>query len=355
MLIKPRKLKTFVLIFLVSGIVALFSFAVKTDPEIKFIVPKGWPKPVYDFSKNKITENGFKLGRALFYDPVLSRDSTISCASCHLQFTGFTHSDHTLSHGINGLIGTRNSGTLANLAWSNSFMWDGGVNNLETQPINPITNPLEMDSKLENVLAKLNKSVPYKRMFYKAFGDSVVNSKHLFKAITQFVVMLESNNSKYDKVKRKEKDVSFTEQEERGYGLFRKNCESCHSEPLFTSNKFENNGLPADPELKDYGRMKITMNPSDSLKFKVPSLRNIFVSGPYMHDGRFRSLEKVLDHYTDGVKQSASLSEKLRNPIVLSKAEKLDVIMFLRTLNDKDFVYDARFRYFPVDTAGINF
>ena len=108
--------KTYLAIFLISGITLLFSFATNRDPEIKFIVPKGWPKAVYDFSKNKITVNGFKLGRALFYDPVLSRDSTISCASCHLQFTGFTHSDHTLSHGINGLIGTRNSGTLANLA-----------------------------------------------------------------------------------------------------------------------------------------------------------------------------------------------------------------------------------------------
>jgi len=341
--------KTWLLLTVILGIMLLFSFALKPDVDVRFITPKGWPKPVYDFNKNKITVNGFKLGRALFYDPILSRDSTISCASCHLQSTGFTHSDHTLSHGIDGLIGTRNSSTLANLAWSNSFMWDGAVNNLEVQAINPITNPLEMDSKLEDVIRKLNNSVPYKRMFYKAFGDSLVNSKRLLKAITQFVVMFESNNSKYDKVKRNEKYVSFTEQEDRGYILFKKNCESCHSEPLFTNNKFENNGLTADPELKDYGRMKITNDASDSLKFKVPSLRNIFVSGPYMHDGRFRSLEKVLDHYTNGIQQSATLSEKIKAPIVLTKAEKLDIIMFLRTLNDKEFVYDLRFRYHPVE------
>ena len=121
-------------------------------------IPNGWPKPIYDFSRNPLTEEGFQLGRHLFYDPILSRDNSISCQSCHLQNTGFTHIDHNVSHGIDGKIGTRNSLALINLAWSKSFMWDGGVNNLEMQPINPITNPLEMDEKLENVVAKLQRS-----------------------------------------------------------------------------------------------------------------------------------------------------------------------------------------------------
>jgi cytochrome c peroxidase len=289
------------------------------------------------------------LGRALFYDPILSRDSSISCAGCHLQATGFTHSDHRLSHGINGLIGTRNSGTLANLAWSSSFMWDGSVNNIEVQAINPITNPLEMDSRLEDVVRKLNASAPHRKMFYRAFNDSIVTSPHLLKALTQFVVMFGSWNSKYDKKMRNQKGIEFTAQEENGLRLFRLHCESCHKEPLFTDNSFKNNGIAYDPELKDTGRMKITGNKEDSLKFKVPSLRNIFVSGPYMHDGRFRSLEQVLDHYTRGIQQHPGISEELIKPVNLTKNEKLDVIMFLRTLTDKELLTDERFRYAAVD------
>lgn len=325
--------------------ILLLSFS-KVHTRAKFIQPKGWPKPSYNFSKNKITDEGVRLGRVLFYDPILSRDSTISCASCHLQYTAFTHSDHNLSHGIDGLKGTRNSGTLFNLAWSPSFMWDGGVNNLEVQPINPITSPVEMDSKLEDAIARLNQSPRYRTMFYKAFKDSIVTSQHLFKALAQFTLLLESYNSKYDKVMRKEKDVSFTPEEQNGYTLFKKNCASCHTEPLFTNHTFQNNGLPVDAELNDIGRMKITGNPADSLKFKVPSLRNIFVSNPYMHDGRFRSLEKVLNHYTDGIVHSATLAKELQTKITMNKREKLDVIAFLRTLSDKQFLTDTSLGFY---------
>src|ERR1043165_3344705 len=127
------------------------AFVITTQGKMKFEVPKGWPQPVYDFKNNPLTTEGFELGRELFYDPILSSDSTISCASCHLSYTSFAHTDHRLRHGINGLIGTRNSPALMNLAWSKTFMWDGGVNNLEAQPINPITNKIEMNSSLEEV------------------------------------------------------------------------------------------------------------------------------------------------------------------------------------------------------------
>ena len=149
-----------ILASLVFGILffAFFGFAKLAFTPIYFGVPKNWPKPHYDFSKNPLTEEGFQLGRNLFYDPILSRDNTISCASCHLQQTGFTHVDHDLSHGIEGKIGTRNSLTLQNLAWSKNFMYDGGVNNLEVQPIHPITSEIEMDETLENVVLKLQKS-----------------------------------------------------------------------------------------------------------------------------------------------------------------------------------------------------
>jgi cytochrome c peroxidase len=342
-------MKKYVVITFLIALVAVLGISFTANDEIKFIVPKGWPKPVYDFSKNKLSEEKFKLGRKLFFDPILSRDSSTSCSSCHLQFSGFTHVDHSLSHGINGLKGTRNSSTIFNLAWSKSFMWDGGVNNIEVQPINPITNPVEMDNRLEDVVMKLNRSAYYRKRFYKAFNDSIINSQKLLKSLAQFILMLESYNSKYDKVMRKEKDVEFAEQEKHGYALFRKNCVSCHTEPLFTNNSFENNGLPPDKELKDGGRIRITKNTSDSLKFKVPSLRNVAVSYPYMHDGRFKNLKQVLDHYASGIHKSETLSSQLNNGIQLNDEEKEQLLAFLQTLTDKEFLFDLRFRNYMME------
>lgn len=330
------------LFVIIAALVSVLCVSLTTKEEIKFVVPKGWPKPVYNFSKNKVTDKGFKLGRKLFFDPILSKDSSTSCSSCHLQFSGFTHVDHALSHGINGLKGTRNSATIFNMAWSTSFMWDGGVNNLEVQPINPITNPVEMDSKLADVVMKLNRSSYYRTKFYGAFNDSVITSQKLLKALAQFMVMLESYNSKYDKVMRKE--AEFTEQENKGYKVFKKNCSSCHTEPLFTNNSFQNNGLPVDKELNDGGRIKITKNPADSLKFKVPSLRNITMSYPYMHDGRFKNLKLVVEHYASGIQKSETLAKELSYGIVINDKEKDQLIAFLNTLTDKEFLFDLRFR-----------
>ena len=326
-----------ILLILASG------FDIKQD-DIKFVVPDGWPKPVYDFSKNKLTVDGFKLGRKLFFDPILSRDGSTSCASCHTQWSGFTHVDHSLSHGINGLKGKRNSLTLFNLAWNTSFMWDGGVNNLEVQPLGPITSPVEMDNTLENIVKKLDTSKAYKTRFYLAFGDSAVTGQRKLKAIAQFTVMFESFNSKYDKYIRHEAGGEMTNQELNGLKLFRENCETCHNEPLFTNNSFQNIGLAVDTELNDMGRMRITNDFHDSLKFKVPSLRNIADSYPYMHDGRFKTLMQVLDHYTDGIVESPGLAKELRKPMILTPEDKKDLIAFLQTLTDKEFLYDMRFR-----------
>ncbi len=264
--------------------------------------------------------------------------------SCHLQFSGFTHGDHSLSHGINGFKGTRNSSTLFNLAWSTSFMWDGGVNNLEVQPINPITNPVEMGSDLTSVIGKLNRSARYRKLFYAAFKDSTVSSKHLLKSLAQFTLLFQSYHSKYDQVINKEKGIAFTAQEQNGYLLFKQHCASCHAEPLFTNYTFKNNGLPLDTGLNDYGRMGITHQAVDSLKFKVPSLRNISVSAPYMHDGRFRKLPEVLEHYSTGIAGSSTLAKELEVPFNFSATQKLELIAFLNTLTDKEFLYDLRFR-----------
>ena len=314
------------------------------NEKIKFVTPKGWPKPHYNFKNNPITLKGFELGRELFYDPILSSDSSTSCAGCHLAFTAFTHADHRVSHGIQGLLGTRNSLTLINLAWNTSFMWDGGVSNLEEQAINPITNPVEMNSKLADVVSKLNQSHKYKMLFYKAFKDSAITPQHLLKSLAQFTSNLVSCNSKYDSVMRKEKHVAFTAQELNGYNVFKRNCSSCHAEPLFTNFKYENNGLAIDTSFKDIGRMKITKNKSDSLQFKVPTLRNIEFSAPYFHDGRFNKLKEAIEHYTSGIVDSPTLAAQLKNKINLSKEEKKDLLIFLKTLTDKPFLYNVQFR-----------
>lgn len=311
--------------------------------DVIFDYPVSWPKPLYDFKNNPLTEKKIQLGRKLFYDPILSRDSTISCASCHLQATGFTHIDHELSHGIDGKVGTRNSMTLQNLAWSNSFMWDGGVNHIEMQALAPITSEVEMDEKIENIVVKLNKDETYKKLFYEAFGSKEITGQLTLKAIAQFLVELKTFNSKYDKVLKGE--MKFSEMESKGYEIFKNKCSSCHKEPLFTSNQFKNNGLEIDVTLNDYGRMKITQNPKDSLLFKVPTLRNIEFSFPYMHDGRFSNLIEVINHYNNGIKKSKTLSKELKKPLNLSDKERTELVSFLKTLTDKEFLFNKNFSY----------
>jgi len=230
-----------------------------------------------------------------------------------------------------------------NLAWQKSFMWDGAVNNLDMQALAPISHPTEMGSSINEVVEKLNASSIYRHLFYNAYNDSVITGEKTLKAISQFLLTLVSANSKYDKVMRNE--TSFTDKEANGYLLFQKNCSSCHTEPLFTSSNFENNGLPIDFVLKDIGRMKITANPTDSLKFKVPSLRNIEYSYPYMHDGRFKKLSEVLDHYSHGIRSTKTLAPQLKNAIALTPDEKVDIINFLLTLSDKEFILNSKYQY----------
>lgn len=331
--------KTFTLLAAVFFMICAF----KTTNENLFEAPVSWPRPHYDFSKNPLTPEKVLLGRALFYDPVLSRDSTTSCNSCHSQYTVFAHVDHTLSHGIDNKIGSRNAPALMNLAWQNNFMWDGAINHLDMQPLAPISNKDEMDSRIDSVVLKLQRSRIYPALFSKAFGDSIITGEHTLKAISQFMLTIVSSNSKYDSVMRKEK--IFTEQEENGYRLFKQNCSSCHTEPLFTNHQFENNGLPLDTTLYDFGKMKITLDAKDSLKFKVPSLRNIEFSYPYMHDGRFRHLSDVLKHYTEGIERNKTLSPQLQTPVVLSSNEKVDLTAFLLTLTDKKFLFNTEYSY----------
>jgi cytochrome c peroxidase len=305
--------------------------------------PKGWKKPAYNFDKNPLNVNKIVLGRALFYEPKLSKDNTISCASCHSLYNAFTHVDHPVSHGIDDMIGTRNSPTLMNLAWHKSFMWDGAINHLDVQALAPITNPIEMNEDIDNIIKKLKKDTKYKIAFQKAYNDTNITGEYILKAISQFSLTLISANSKYDKVMHGED--KFTPQEQKGYRIFKKNCSSCHTEPLFTNLNFENNGLPVDTQYNDYGRMDITHNKRDSLKFKVPTLRNIEFSYPYMHDGRFENLKAVFNHYDQGIVKSNTLSKQLKASIILTSNERVDLTAFLLTLTDKEFLFNTDFGY----------
>lgn len=305
--------------------------------------PEYFPAPVYDFGKNELTDEKILLGRALFYDPILSKDNTISCASCHSPFNAFAHTDHDLSHGIHDEIGTRNAPALFNLAWQSSFMHDGAINHLDMQALAPISHPKEMNETIENVVKKLGAKSIYDKLFTNAYGDNAITGERILKALSQFQLTLVSANSKYDQVKQG--NAEFTAQEQTGYALFQKNCNSCHQEPLFSTYAFKNNGLPIDTTLNDFGRILVTQQVSDSLLFKVPTLRNLSFTFPYMHDGRFKKLRHVLNHYTKGIEQYPTLSEELQQPILLHSRDKADLIAFLLTLNDKEFVFNPKFQY----------
>lgn len=331
----------FFLLLLLSGFVMDNNYFSITQKDVAFHIPKGFPQPFYDFKKNIPTQAGFTLGRKLFYDPILSKDSSISCGFCHQRIAAFAHIDHALSHGINGLIGKRNVPPLQNLVWNNSFMWDGRVNHLEVQPLSPISNPIEMNETIGNIIKKLQRNKEYVELFKDAFNDSVVNSRNILRAIAQFTGLMISADSRYDKYIRKEDTLSAAEL--RGLQLFRDNCAQCHKEPLFTDNTFRNTGLVMDTNLRDSGVAAINGQMKDFMKFKVPSLRNVERTYPYMHDGRFRNLKQVLDHYTQKFSPESHADPILVKGMQLTEANKSDIIAFLKTLTDDTFLHDRRF------------
>lgn len=307
-----------------------------------FRKPVNFPEPIYRIADNPVTKEKFELGRKLFYDARLSADNTISCGSCHIPTSAFTHHGHSVSHGINDLLGTRNSPPIMNLAWQKTFMWDGGIFDLDLQPVAPITNHVEMNESMENVLSKLRNSTDYPALFKKAYGSTEVNSSRFLKALSQFMIMCISDQSKYDSVMRGQSD--FTAIEQAGYQVFRSKCGSCHAEPLFTDNSFRSNGLMPSV-LNDLGRYPVTLNAADKYKFKVPSLRNLRYTAPYMHDGRLLTLDAVLDHYANGGVRNMENLDPLLNSgpvpgISISAAEREQLLAFLETLNDTKFVHN---------------
>jgi cytochrome c peroxidase len=316
--------------------------------------PAHFPEPVYDFSRNPLTEQGIELGRFLFYDGILSRTNQIGCGTCHQQEAAFTHHGHELSHGVDDLLGTRNSPSVQNMAWNPSFFWDGGVHDLDMLPFNPIQNPVEMDETVQNVIVKLKstplasskKKVDYPKMFKRAFGSDDVTSERMMKALSQFMLSMVSATSKYDEYALGDVNA-LTSEEKEGMSIFKSKCSSCHKGELFTDFSFRNNGL-VPIKINDQGRFGVTGIDTDLYKFKVPSLRNVGLTAPYMHDGRYHSLEEVLDHYAESVHKSNTLDpiftkSEAKIGIDLSPSERQAIITFLKTLNDAPFIKNAKF------------
>lgn len=306
-------------------------------------------------SDNPATIEGAALGRYLFYDPILSADYTFSCASCHKQEKAFSDSPNRFSKGINGEFLKRNTMPLFNLAWYPSFFWDGRANSIEEQALHPVSVHNEMNLDWEIAVQRIQMSEFYKTKFQSVFGEIPIDSVLVAKAIAQFERTLLSDNSKYDQVLRRE--TYFTPEEYEGFILMndqtKGDCLHCHTtdaDALGTTRTFSNNGLVAALKFEDYkdkGKAESTGKKRDVGLFKIPSLRNVAVTAPYMHDGRFQTLEEVLDFYSEGVNNSYNVDSKMgfshRGGAQLTQAEKAKIVGFLKTLTDSTFLTNPAF------------
>ena len=304
-------------------------------------IPGGFPQPFYHFEDNPLTKEGFELGRKLFYDGRLSIDNEHPCSSCHEQAAGFGTFEHDRSHGVNNSHTLRNAPVLFNLAWSPLLHWDGEFTSIKDEAASPINGHLEMGESFSGVIKKLQDDSEYPEMFKKVFNYPIIRPEYILKALAQFTGSMVSANSKYDLYKKGL--ATFTPQEESGYTLYKTKCAACHTEPMFTDYSLRNNGLPVDDYLNDYGRLRITGKSEDSLKFKVPTLRNTYVSSNYMHDGRFNTLYQCMEHYRSGVQTSPTLDPLLNGGIPLTNPEMDDLYDFLKTLTDTAFLKNPRF------------
>lgn len=309
---------------------------------------------------NPMTEEGVELGRKLFYEKKLSGDNSMSCGACHSPTSAFADPNQ-FSEGIDGLQGTRNSMALINLGWDNFYFWDGRAKTLEEQIFMPVTDPIEMHESWPNAVAELNSDVNYRNMFFRAFGEPGVDSVKVSKAIAQFLRTMISGTSKYDAMYKFENGLSMNAQEQAlyqqvtpdewaGYDLFKSlngaDCFHCHNGPLMQVPKFSNNGL--DATFTDLGRGGVTGNPNDNGKFKVPTLRNIEYSAPYMHDGRLATLDDVINHYSHNIQMSSTIDPLIefasQGGVQLDSYEKDLLKKFLLTLTDEAFINNPDFR-----------
>lgn len=305
---------------------------------------------------NKLRVEAVKLGRMLFYENMLSKGESQSCADCHLQVDGFSDI-RQFSLGVDDLPGKRQAMAIFNMAWhKNGFFWDGRAPLLRDQALKPIEDPLEMNETLENAVAKLQASKEYRFQFARAFPESSITPEKMGLAMEQFMNTILSMNSKYDQVLLG--TATYTEAEQRGHDLFFTEfdpngtskggeCFHCHAGVNFTNDKYMNNGLDDDANFSDLGYYETTGLDEDKARFKVPSLRNIAKTAPYMHDGRFATLDEVIDHYAHGVKESSTIDEIMQYNIdpglLLNDQDKSDLIAFLKTLTDETYLTNAEY------------
>ncbi|MEN5232824.1 cytochrome-c peroxidase [Sphingobacterium faecium] len=313
-----------------------FSF---DNPELSLEIPAGFPILNNSLKNNWPTKYGVELGEKLFNEKKLSGNNSISCASCHHRANAFAdHNPRAL--GIYGRIGLRNTPPIQNMAFMQFYNWDGNVLQLEKQPLVPIITHEEMNSSIVEVIGKISQDISYQELFKKAFGDEYITPDRIYRSIAQYAYTLISANSKYDQVMRN-KDEKFTKSEARGYQIFKQKCESCHSTELFTDQSFRNVGFPLHSSSEEAGRARVTGMLSDYMSFRVPSLRNIEYTAPYGSFGQFATLIEVLDYFDKGVRDTENLDPILKengNRIPLTDHEKQDIISFLKTLSDPDFL-----------------
>ncbi len=333
-------------IFLISLITLLVNSCRKEETtrgltKLDQVMPLSFPAPRYLFTDNPLTVEGFELGKKLFYDTLLSDDHEVSCGSCHQQVAAFGTFEHDLSHGVHHSHTQRNAPVLFNLAWSSFFQWDGAYSKLTEAVAQPLTGHIEMGMDFGRIIQYLENNDDYKNSFAKVFHTKFIRPEQVLKALSQFTGYLVSANSRYDKYMIGQEQ--FSAQEIRGLALFSVNCATCHAPPLFTDFTIRNNGISYDNSLKDIGRMGITGKNEDSMSFKVPTLRNAYISSNYMHDGRYNTLHQVIDFYRFDMQHRNNLDPLLRNGIHLSDAQADDLFEFLRTLTDTSFLRDRRF------------
>lgn len=309
-------------------------------PEVTSSLQVGdFPQP----ERNPMTEEGVILGQRLFFDPQLSANGQVSCATCHIPSKAFSDGEVLSSRGVSGNRLRRHSPALFNLAWQTTgLFWDGGANDLESLNFGPITHPDEMAADLDEIVAYLVQDSTYPVLFSKAFPNDPIQSSTVSRAIAQYTRTLISQTSKYDNWKKG--NASFSDLELEGYQLYQNHCSSCHQEGLFNDLDFHNNGLdqsyPDPPALEGLflGRFRISFDSLDLGAYKTPSLRNVTLTGPYMHDGRFETLEEVLDHYQSGIQVNNSLAPQLQKGIILTSEERKAILAFLQTLQDDAFI-----------------
>ncbi len=329
------------------------------DTLINFVSPPYFPAFIQPAS-NPLTKRGLELGRMLFYDPILSSDSTISCSSCHNPSYSFAD-NKKYSLGVDGAVGDIQSMALINLAWQKKFFWNGRANSLEEQALGPINNPIEMHDTSENVVKKLKAHKDYPRYFGSAFGTINISPELIARALAQFERTLISNGSKFDEYPAKQTQVFTDVLEFEGFQIFfneRGQCFHCHGGGgTFLAHNldtiFRNNGLLTDAQMQGKGLYQVTGHTYDQGKFKVPTLRNVELTPPYMHDGRFNTLEEVVEFYSSGIQQNQNLDinftknqERLEQygGLGLSTREKQALVKFMKTFTDTSYINNPNFK-----------